>query len=95
MGRHIEFPAAGRTTSQPAPLDSWTPKNMGIAVDVSFLSCLQADVLELLVWKAAILDFLLPVWSHIIHFSSIGLFDFKNMGVAAGISFLSPLDAEI
>ena len=36
------------------------------------------------------MNFSLPIWSCIIHFGSIGLLDPKNMGVAAGISFLSP-----
>ena len=46
-------------------------------------------------FEAAILDFRLPVWSHSIEPTSIGLLDPKNMRVADGISFLSHLQAEI
>ena len=41
------------------------------------------------------LDFRLPVWSHSIQTTSIGLLDPENIGVAVGISFLSLLEAEI
>ena len=71
------------------------PENMGVAFGISFLSHLQAEIKVLPVWVAAMLDFRLPVWSHSIQTTSIGLLDPENIGVAVGISFLSLLEAEI
>ena len=71
------------------------PENMGVAFGILFLSQLQAEIKVLPVWVAAMLDFRLPVWSHSIQTTSIGLLDPENIGVAVGISFLSLLEAEI
>ena len=57
------------------------PDNMGVAVGISFLSHLQAEILVFPVLVAAILDFRLPVWSHSIQTTSIELLDPKNIGV--------------
>ena len=47
-------------------------KNVVIAVGISFLSCLQAEIEVFPVLEAAILDFSLPVESYNIPGSSIG-----------------------
>jgi hypothetical protein len=70
-------------------------ENMGVAVGISFLSHLQAEIYVLPVLVAAMLDFLLPVWSHSIETISVELLDPENIGVAVGISLLSHLQAEI
>ena len=68
---------------------------MGAAVEISFLSHLQAEILVLPVLVAALLDFRFPVLSHSIQATSVELLDPKSIGVAVGISFLSLLQAEI
>jgi len=68
------------------------PVNIGIAVGISWLSCVQA---ELHVDKGKILDFPLPVSSHLIvqhcHFSLIDSWTQK----VVGISLISCVQAEI
>jgi len=44
---------------------------------------------------AAILDFLLPVWSDNIPSGPIGFRDSENIGIAVDIAFLTCLQAEI
>ena len=46
-------------------------------------------------FRAAILDFWLPVWSGNFHIDFFELLDPKNMGVAVGILILARLEAEI
>ena len=49
----------------------------------------------LLHFRAAILDFWLPVWSGSFHIDFFELLDPKNMGVAVEILLLARLEAEI
>ena len=70
-------------------------ENVGLAVEISFLSHLQAEIKVFPVLEAAILDFPLPVRSYIVISLFIGLLDRENMGVAVGISLLSRLQVEI
>ena len=48
------------------------PENMGITVEISLLSCVQADKQVYLVLEAAILNFSLPVKLYNLLVSSIG-----------------------
>ena len=72
---------------------------MGIAVEVSSLSSLRAEIwlfpVAISGLAAAILDFPLPIALRDITSSLIELGDHENMGVAVGISSLSSLWAEI
>ena len=68
---------------------------MAVAVGISYLSSLGAELLAFKSVKAAILAYPLPVWLYSIHTSPIGMLDPKNMGIAVGISLLSCLQAEI
>ena len=56
-------------------------ENVGVAVDISFLSHLQAEIKVFPVLEAAILDFPLPVWLYIILLCPIGLVDLENQGI--------------
>ena len=75
------------------------PENMGIAHEISLLSCLEAEVYAI--------SFLLPVNGHHLQFSTypdveqyspaslVVLPDPKNMSVVVEISLLSCIEAEI
>ena len=59
------------------------PENMGIAVEISFPCCLQAEIMVLPVRSLSNID------------SPFGLLDLENIVIAVGISFLSYQQAEI
>jgi hypothetical protein len=71
------------------------PKNMQIAVGISLLSCIEAEIQALSVLAAVILSFRLPVSRSSPSVSIIDFPDLKNMQVAVGVSSLSGLEAEI
>ena len=70
-------------------------ENVGLAVGNSLLSCILAEIREITLFPAAILDFWLPVSSDKVTDRPIENFDTKNMGVAVEIVFLASLQAEI
>jgi len=48
-GRHLRFSTSGffpfdRTTLPLSLFDGWSPKNIGIAVGISLLYCIQVDL---------------------------------------------------
>ena len=90
-GRHLEF------FSLPVwfysilicPNEKLDPKNIGIAVGISLISCLGAEIHAFEVWRPPSWIFPLPVQSHSIPISPSGMLDLKNVSLAAGISVIS------
>ena len=74
-------------------------KNIGIAVGISLISRLEAEIHALEVKRPPSWIFPLPVLSHSIRISPSGMLDLKNVGFAVGISVISCvlpcLEAEI
>ena len=71
------------------------PENIGIAVGVSFKSCLEAEIQATEVSRPPSCIFPLPVWSHSNLNSPNGKLDPDNLGKAVGMSLISRLEAEI
>ena len=73
-GRHLGFFQFrfGCTVSTLVPLDCSTPKNMGVAVRISLVSCLEAEIHAFEVERPPYWVFPLPVRSHSIPISLIG-----------------------
>ena len=78
-----------------SPIGLLDLENIVIAVGISFLSCLQAEIEVYPVLDAVILDFSLPVESCNISGSSIGQVDQKIINYAFEISFLCCLRANV
>jgi len=70
-------------------------ENMGIAVGISLLSCIETELRLLSCFSAAILDFWLPVSSDSVSDGAIEKFIPENIGVDTGIVFLSRRLAEL
>ena len=70
-------------------------ENVGLAVGISSISCLEAEKHAIEVYWPPSCNFPLPVRSHSLLVSLIGKLDLKNIGIAVGISFISCLGAEI
>jgi len=70
-------------------------ENMGIAVGISLLSCIETELRLISFFSAAILDFWFPVSSDSISDGTIGNFTQENIGVDTGILFLSRRIAEL
>ena len=66
-----------------------------IAVGISLISCLQAEVHAFEMYRPPSWGFILPVRSHSILMSPNGKLDPKNIGITVGISLISCLEAEI
>ena len=62
---------------------------MGVAVGISLISCLGAEIYEFEVWRPPSWIFPLPVQSHSIPLSPSGMLDLKKVGSAVGISVIS------
>ena len=58
------------------------PKNVGVAVGISSISCLGAEKYAIKVYWPPSWIFLLPVWSHSLLVSLIGKLDPKYIGIA-------------
>ena len=100
-GRHLGF----------VPLPVWSHsllmsfngkldhENLSIAVGISMISCLGAEIHAFEVKRPPSWIFPLPVWSHRIPISLNGMLDLKNVGSAVEISVIScvlpSLDAEV
>ena len=70
-------------------------EKVALAVGNSLLLFILAEIREITLFPAAILDFWLPVSSDKVTDEPIEKFDPKNMEVATGIVFLASLQAEI
>ena len=68
---------------------------MGVAVEISSISCLGAEKHAIKVYWPPSWIFPLPVWSHSLLVSLIGKLDPENIGMAVRISLISCLGAEI
>ena len=68
---------------------------MDLAVGISLISCLEAEIHAFEVWRPSSWTFSLPVWSYSILTSPYGKLDPENIGIAIGISLTSRLGAEI
>ena len=71
---------------------------MHVAVGISLLSCLQAEIHAFEFWSPPSWLFPLPVWSPSLPIGSSGLLDSHYtslVAVAVGISYLSSLEAEL
>ena len=71
------------------------PENIGIAVENLLISCLEAEVHAIKVYRPPSWIFPLPVWSHGLLMSRKGKLDPENINIAVGISLISCLGAEI
>ena len=71
------------------------PKNMGVAVEISSISCLGAEKYAIKVDRPPTWIFPLPVWSHSLLVSLIGKLDPENIGISVGISLISCPEEEI
>ena len=82
-----------------SPIGKLDPENIGIAVGISLISCLGAEIHAFEVEWLPSGIFLLPVWSHSILISPSGMLDLRNVGLAVEISVISCvlpcLEAEI
>ena len=78
-----------------SPNGKLDPKNIGIAVGISLISCLKAEIHAFEVQRPPSWIFLLPVWSHSLLMSPNGKLDPKNIGITVKISLISCLEAEI
>ena len=82
-----------------SPNGKLDPENIGIAVRISLISRLGAEIHALEVKRPPSWIFPLPVLSHSIRLSPSGMLDLKNVGIAVGISVISCwspcLEAEI
>ena len=82
-----------------SPNGKLDPENIGMAVGISLISCLGAEIHEFEVMRPPSWIFPLPVWSHSTPISPSGMLDFKNVGLAFGIVVMSCalpcLEAEI
>ena len=71
------------------------PESKGKAVDILLISCLEAEIHAIKVYRLSSWIFPLPVWSHSLLICPNGKLDPKNIGIAVGISFIYILEAEI
>ena len=81
-----------------SPNGNLDPKNIGIAVGISLISCLEAEIHAFEVWRPPSWIFPLPVWLPSSPIGSSGLLDPQYtilVAVAIGISYLSSLGAEL
>ena len=78
-----------------SPNGKLDPKNTGIAVGISLISCLEAEIHAFEVWRPPSWIFPFPVQSHSIFMSPNVKLDPENIGLAVGISLISRLGAEI
>ena len=71
------------------------PEIIGVAVGISLISCLGAEIDVFKVLRPPSWTFPLPVWSQSIPMSPNAKVDPENSGVAVGISLVSCLGTEI
>ena len=81
-----------------SPNGKFDPENLGIAVGISLISCLEAEIHAFEVWRPPSWIFPLPVRSPSFPIDSSGLLDphyTSLVAVAVGISYLSSLGVEL
>ena len=81
-----------------SPIGMRDTENIGIAVGISLIFCLGAEIYAFEVLRPPSWIFLLPVWSHSLPIGSSGWLDPQYIclvAVAVGISYLSSLGAEL
>ena len=71
------------------------PEKTGIAVGISLISCLGAEIKAFEVERPPSWIFPFPVWSHSLFVCLNGKQDPENIGIAVGILLISCLGAEI
>ena len=82
-----------------SPKGMLDPEITEMAVGISLISCLEAEIHAFEIWRPPSWIFPLPVLSHSIRLSPSGMLDLKNVGFAVGTSVifcvLPCLEAEI
>ena len=81
-----------------SPIGKLDPENIGIAVGISLISCLEAEIHTFEVWRPPSWIFPLLVWSPSLPIGSSGLLNphyTRLVAVAVGISYLSSLGATV
>ena len=78
-----------------SPSGKLDSENIGIAVEISLMSRLEAEIHAFEVWRPPSWIFPIPVWSHSLLVCPNGKLDPENIGIAVGISLISCLEAEI
>ena len=78
-----------------SPNGKLDPKNIGIAVGISLISCLEAEKHAFEVKRPPSRIFPFPVQSHSILMSTNVMLHPENIGIAVGISYPSSLGAEL
>ena len=81
-----------------SPNGKLDPENIGIAVGISLISCLEAEKHAFEVWRPPSWTFPFPVWSPSLPLGSSGLLDphyTSLVAVVVGVSYLSSLGAEL
>ena len=72
-----------------SPNGKLDPGNIGIAVGISLISCVEAEIHAFEVKRPPSWIFPLPVLSNSIRISPSGMLDLNNVGFAVGISVIS------
>ena len=78
-----------------SPNGKLDPENIGIAVGISLISCLGAEIHAFEVKRPPSWIFPLPVQPYSILMSPNGKLDPESIGIAVGISLISCLGTEI
>ena len=81
-----------------SPNGKVNPENIGISVEISLISCLEAEVHAFEVQRPPSWIFPLPVWSPSLLIGSSGLLypQYTSLvAIAVGLSYLSSLGAEL
>jgi len=79
-------------------MSCWTPITRGVAVDISLVSCIQAEIhviSNLFPVSAAICDLPLTLMSQSNRTIPVVLCDSENVGISVVISLLSCIQTEI
>jgi hypothetical protein len=95
-GRHLGFLTSGYVGQYShEPNGKLDPENIDVAVGISLIPCLEAEIHAFEVQRPPSWIFPLPVRSHSILMSPNGKLDPENIGVAVGIPLISCLEAKI
>ena len=78
-----------------SPIGKLDPENIGIAVGISLIYCLEAKIHAFEVWRLSSWISLFPVSSHSILMSPNGKLDPEKIGKAAEVLLTSCLEAEL
>ena len=78
----------------PSPFRKLDPKNMGGAVGIALISCVQVKTHAIEVHWPTSYMYPLPVQSHRNLIGLYGKLDCNNIGISVGITFISCLEME-